>query len=71
MLQLDSIPITQPGAGEVRVRVQARGLNRADLLWLTNSYVETPQLLSHIFVAISADTLILLGKKGGFNGTCA
>jgi NADPH:quinone reductase-like Zn-dependent oxidoreductase len=56
MLQLDSIPITQPESGEIRVRVQPMRLNCADLLWLTNSYVETPQLLSHIFVAISADT---------------
>lgn len=48
MLQLDSVPITQPGAGEVRVRVQAMGLNRADLLWLANTYVETPRLPSRI-----------------------
>lgn len=47
-LQLDSVPIIQPGTGEVRVRVQAMGLNRADLLWMANTYVETPQLPSRI-----------------------
>lgn len=48
ILQLDSVPMTQLGAGEVRLRVQAMGLNRADLLWLANTYVETPQLPSRI-----------------------
>lgn len=48
VLQLDILPITSPKAGEVRVRVQAMSLNRADLLWLANSYVETPTLPSGI-----------------------
>ena len=48
VLQLESLPVTQPSAGEVRVRVQAMGLNRADLLWMANTYVETPQLPSRL-----------------------
>jgi NADPH:quinone reductase-like Zn-dependent oxidoreductase len=44
VLKLVHIPIAEPGFGEVRVRVQAMSLNRADLLWLANTYVETPKL---------------------------
>lgn len=47
-LRLESVPQTDPGPGEVRVKVQAMSLNRADLLWLANTYVETPTLPSRI-----------------------
>ncbi|MBF2004857.1 MAG: zinc-dependent alcohol dehydrogenase family protein [Chlorogloeopsis fritschii C42_A2020_084] len=53
MLQLDVVPLPQPGAGEVRVRVQAMSLNRADLLWMANNYVETPELPSRLGYEIS------------------
>lgn len=48
VLQLDTVPLTEPISGEVRVRVQAMSLNRADLLWMANNYVETPELPSRI-----------------------
>lgn len=48
VLQLESVPIPQLGSGEVRVRVQAMSLNRADLLWMANTYVETPELPSRL-----------------------
>lgn len=48
VLQLEFVPTPQPITGEVRVRVEAMGLNRADLLWLANTYVETPKLPSRI-----------------------
>ena len=44
VLQLDTVPLSEPGAGEVRVRVQSMSLNRADLLWMANNYIETPEL---------------------------
>lgn len=47
-LELETVPLAEPGPGEVRVRVQAMSLNRADLLWLANTYVETPKLPSRI-----------------------
>lgn len=37
VLQLDTIPLAQPQAGEVRVRVQSMSLNRADMLWMANT----------------------------------
>lgn len=48
VLQLDSVPLPQPGAKEVRVQVQSMSLNRADMLWMANTYVETPQLPSRV-----------------------
>lgn len=48
VLQLETVPTPQPGVGEVRVRVQAMSLNRADLLWMANNYVETPELPSRL-----------------------
>ncbi len=48
VLKLESVPIPEPGPGEVRVRVSAMSLNRADLLWMQNNYVETPNLPSKL-----------------------
>lgn len=48
VLQLDTVPLPEPSAGEVRVKVQAMSLNRADLLWMANTYVETPELPSRL-----------------------
>jgi NADPH:quinone reductase-like Zn-dependent oxidoreductase len=47
-LQLESLPTPEPGYGEVRLRLESLSLNRADLLWLANTYVETPQLPARI-----------------------
>jgi NADPH:quinone reductase-like Zn-dependent oxidoreductase len=48
VLQLDTIPLAQPKADEVRVRVQSMSLNRADMFWMSNTYIETPQLPSRL-----------------------
>lgn len=47
-LKLESVPLAEPGHGEVRVRVMAMGLNRADLLYLANAYIESPRLPSRL-----------------------
>jgi NADPH:quinone reductase-like Zn-dependent oxidoreductase len=48
VLAVDEIPIGEPEGDEVRVRVQAMALNRADLLWRAGTYVEEPILPSRI-----------------------
>ena len=53
VLRLETLPVQNPGAGEVRVKVQAMSLNRADLLWMANAYVETPTLPSRVGYEIS------------------
>lgn len=46
VLRLEDVPTPHPAADEVRLRVQAIGLNQADVLWRTGHYIEDPQLPS-------------------------
>ena len=78
-LQFENLPSQQPGKGEVRLRVQATGLNRAEALFLHGgSYLERPEGPSRIGIeaagvveAVGAEvTRDLIGKRvatlGGF-----
>jgi NADPH:quinone reductase-like Zn-dependent oxidoreductase len=47
-LKLEAVPLPDPGPGDVRVKVQAMSLNRADMMWLANQYIETPKLPSRL-----------------------
>jgi NADPH:quinone reductase-like Zn-dependent oxidoreductase len=42
VLQFDELPISEPGAGEVRLQVKALGLNRAEIMFRNGQYLETP-----------------------------
>lgn len=44
VLQLDELDIGQPKAGEIRIRVRALGLNRAEAMFRSGAYLETPTL---------------------------
>jgi len=46
VLRFDETPLPEPGAGEVRIRVRALGLNRADIMYRNGQYLETPILPS-------------------------
>ena len=46
MLRIDDLPSRAPGEGEVRIRVRAIGLNRAEAMFRAGQYLETPQLPS-------------------------
>lgn len=48
MLQLDELPTPVPQQGEVRIRVKAIGLNRAEVMFRQGAYLEQPQLPSLI-----------------------
>lgn len=48
VLQFEDLPPQQPAKGEVRLRVFAAGLNRAEALFLRGQYLEQPQLPSRI-----------------------
>jgi NADPH:quinone reductase-like Zn-dependent oxidoreductase len=48
VLQIDEIPLSELHGNEVRVRVQALALTRADTLWRSGTYVEEPILPSRI-----------------------
>ena len=47
-LRFDEMPSQQPGKGEVRLKVSAVGLNRAESMFYQGRYLETPQLPSRL-----------------------
>lgn len=48
VLQLEEMPLPEPGSGEVRLRVQAFGLNRAEVMYRKGAYLVQPKLPSLI-----------------------
>jgi NADPH:quinone reductase-like Zn-dependent oxidoreductase len=70
VLQLESLPTPEPGPGEVRLRVQAIGLNRAEALFRRGEYTQTPELPSRIgydavgtIEAIGPDVELCVGTR--------
>lgn len=53
VLEIENLPLPEPREGEVRIKVQAIGLNRAEVMFRTGQYVEQPQLPSRIGVEAS------------------
>jgi len=48
VLRLEELPQAEPGKGEVRLKVEAIGLNRAEIMFRQGQYLEDPQLPSRI-----------------------
>ena len=48
VLQLESLPLPEPGRGEVRLRVKAIGLNRAESMFRQGHYLVAPELPSKL-----------------------
>jgi NADPH:quinone reductase-like Zn-dependent oxidoreductase len=46
VLQIESLPVPEPAAGEARIRVKAIGLNRAEVMFRRGKYLYTPNLPS-------------------------
>jgi len=44
VLKIEDLPSREPGKGEVRLKVQAIGLNRAESMFFHGQYLEAPQL---------------------------
>jgi NADPH:quinone reductase len=42
VLQLEELPLAEPGKGEVRLKVEAIGLNRAEVMFRKGAYLEEP-----------------------------
>ena len=42
VLQLDELPLSEPGKGEIRLKVEAIGLNRAEVMFRQGAYLEKP-----------------------------
>lgn len=46
VLKIDQLPLPEPGKGEVRLRVKAIGLNRAEVMFRQGQYLYAPELPS-------------------------
>ena len=43
VLKIEELPLVEPGEGEVRLTVEAIGINRAEVMFRQGQYLETPQ----------------------------
>ena len=48
VLKVEDVPLQDPGQGEVRLKVEAIGLNRAEVMFRRGQYLETPELPSRL-----------------------
>ena len=48
MLQIEDLPLEEPGESEVRLKVEAIGLNRAEVMFREGHYLEDPELPSRL-----------------------
>jgi NADPH:quinone reductase-like Zn-dependent oxidoreductase len=48
VLKIEELPLVEPGAGEVRLKVEAIGLNRAEIMFRQGQYLERPELPSRL-----------------------
>ena len=48
VLKIEESPLVEPGRGEVRLKVEAIGLNRAEVMYRQGQYLETPVLPSRL-----------------------
>jgi NADPH:quinone reductase len=48
VLQIEDLPVEAPKAGEIRIRVHALGLNRAEAMFRSGAYLDAPRLPARI-----------------------
>ncbi len=48
VLKIEDLPLQEPGKGEVRLKVEALGLNRAEVMFREGQYLEAPELPSRL-----------------------
>ncbi len=48
VLKIETLPLTEPGEGEVRLKVEAFSLNRAEVMFRQGQYLEEPELPSRL-----------------------
>lgn len=48
VLVFDELPLVEPGKNEIRIQVQALGLNRAEIMFREGQYLETPVFPSRL-----------------------
>ena len=48
VLKIEELPLAQPGEGEVRLNVEAIGLNRAEVMFRQGRYLDAPECPSRL-----------------------
>ena len=48
VLKVEDLPLKEPGEGEVRLKVEAIGLNRAEVMFREGQYLENPEFPSRL-----------------------
>jgi len=48
VLRIEDLPLAEPGEGEIRLKVEAFSLNRADIMFREDRYLRTPQFPSRL-----------------------
>lgn len=48
VLKLEKVPLLEPDEGEIRLKVEAIGLNRAEIMFRNGAYLEQPQFPSRL-----------------------
>jgi NADPH:quinone reductase-like Zn-dependent oxidoreductase len=48
VLTIDDLPLEEPKGNEIRIKVEALGLNRAEVAYRYGAYLEAPQLPSRL-----------------------
>jgi len=48
VLKIEDLPVAEPGEHELRIKVAAIGLNRAEIMFRNGAYLETPELPSRL-----------------------
>lgn len=54
VLKTEEVPIGEPGAGEVRLRIQAVALNRSDAIFREGNYLQSPEFPARLGVDAAA-----------------
>jgi NADPH:quinone reductase-like Zn-dependent oxidoreductase len=64
VLRLEDVPVGEPGPGEVRIRVRAIGVNRAEALDRAGIYIEQPRSFPGRLGAESAESAGIVEAVG-------
>lgn len=65
VLKLEELPLVEPEEGELRIKVEAIGLNRAEVIFRKGQYLESPELPSQLgYEAAGIVDAVGAGVKG-------
>ena len=62
VLKIEDLPVAEPGEHELRIKVEAIGINRAEVMFRNGAYLETPEFPSRLGYE-AAGTVEAVGKK--------